>query len=70
MKKIVGAVWELPANPARQLPDGYQDFFHISNTMSFEFCRHETVETHALEFLTHIISAIGIVFALLLFTLG
>ena len=42
----------------------------ISNIMSFKFFRYETVETHALAFLTHIISAIGGVFVLLLFTLG
>ena len=34
-------------------------FFHIFSIISFKFFRYETIETHALAFLTHIILAIG-----------
>ena len=48
-----------------QLPNGFNDLFHISNIISFKFSRYKTVGDHVLAFFKHNISSIGGVFVLL-----
>ena len=70
MKKIVGAVWELPAHfhPSlaglavlfsRQLPNCSHDFFQTFSIYFFNYLIKNPQITIALPFLTHNISAIG-----------
>ena len=44
---------------SRQPPNGSYNFFHIFSTILSKFFRHETIETHALAFLTHYFSYRG-----------
>ena len=73
LKKIAGAVWELPANPAhfhpslaglavlfsRQLPNGSHNFFQTFSIFSKDYFNRNPQTIIALPFLTHNISAIG-----------